>query len=293
MMRQLLVPVALISALFVSGAFAAQITKVKGNKILIKTDGDSVQGGESFYAMSNGKKKAIIRISKIKGDKALGVLVKGKAAAGMTLIPRGAAGTKVAGGRGRSGESTSAEGGDHQRAYWGGVLGYGMDTMNVAVNSSLTNQPIGTAAMSGSGISGKALFDYELFSQIWFRGTSGVEQLNVTGNNICGTGNIQACNAKLMYFTLDLLGRYVFAIGNFRPWLGGGVGLLFPASKSSTALKATSIGTTNVMVIAGGVDYFINPRMYVPISLEYGLLPKSDEVDAHLITFRAGLAIPF
>lgn len=289
MMRQLLVPVVYLSALFASGAFAAQVAKVKGKTVLIKTDGDAVQSGESFYAMADGKRKAVIKISKIKGDKALGVIVKGKAAVGMTLSPRGAGGGKVA----KHSGGSPAEAGDHVRAYWGGLLGYGMDSMNVQVNNSTTNAAIGTAAMSGTGFSAKGLFDYELFSQIWFRGTTGIEQLNVTGNSICGTGNVTACNAKLMYFTLDLLGRYVFAVGNFRPWLGGGVGLLFPAAKSSTALKATSIGTTNVMLIAGGLDYFINPRMYVPVSLEYGLLPKSDEVDAHWITFRVGLAFPF
>jgi outer membrane protein W len=96
-----------------------------------------------------------------------------------------------------------------------------------------------------------------------------------------------------MYGTLDLTARYLFTTGRMRPWLGFGIGLLFPVTKSSTALSASSIGTTNVMQFQGGLDFAVGQTMYVPISVEYGLLPKSDQVDAHWIALRVGLALPF
>jgi hypothetical protein len=169
--------------------------------------------------------------------------------------------------------------------------------MDVRVTNA-TNQDLGTASMSGYGFSAKGLFDYELFPQIWFRGTAGLETFNAEAGSRgsgrdCGPGNSDACNAKLMYLTFDFIGRYVFGQGSFRPWLGGGLGLLFPASKDATALDPASISTTNVIVFAGGFDWFTSPTFYVPVSIEYGLLPKSDEVEASWIALRAGFAVPF
>nr|HMN68419.1 hypothetical protein [Bdellovibrionales bacterium] len=58
-------------------------------------------------------------------------------------------------------------------------------------------------------------------------------------------------------------------------------------------ITGKTFGTTNVIVIGGGLDWFLSPTMYIPVSLEYGMLPKSDEVDAKWIAVRAGLAVPF
>jgi long-subunit fatty acid transport protein len=68
---------------------------------------------------------------------------------------------------------------------------------------------------------------------------------------------------------------------------------LLPISKSATALQANSIATTNVVTVTGGVDWFVTPNLYIPVSIEYGFLPKSDEVEANLIALRIGLAVPF
>lgn len=268
---------------------AAEILKVKGSSVLIDLKGDSPNPGDMFFAVKpDGKRTAIIQISKVKGEKATGKITKGKATEGQTLEAKGAG--KVA----KSSRSDSSSGGmPSGRSYWGAIAGYGMDSMSVNINDSVTNAFRQKGDLSGTGYSIKGLFDYELFSQVWFRGTSGLEMFNVTGSKLCGTGNAQTCDAKINYLTFDFLGRYVFSKGNIRPWAGAGLGLLFPMSKSATALQASSIATTNVMVIAGGVDWFINPNMYIPVSVEYGILPKSDEVEAKWIALRIGFAVPF
>lgn len=284
-------------------AYAAEVVKVKGKGVLVELKGDPAVNGDQFFLIApDGKRRGIIKISKVKGDKAIGKLIKGKAAPGFTLEfkPQKVAG----GGAKKSADTMAAPSMDDgstvaKRSYWGALVGYSRDTMKVAVKTN-TNPPadIGVSEMSGSGFSAKGLFDYELFSQIWFRGTAGIEMFNATGNSICnsssttGVGGVP-CDAKLTYLTFDFIGRYVFGKGSFRPWVGGGLGLLFPASKDSTALDPASISTTNVMVAAGGFDYFTSPTFYIPISVEYGLLPKSDEVEASWIAIRGGFAVPF
>lgn len=278
--------------------FAAEVIKVKGKGVLVELKGDPAVNGDIFYLISpDGKRVGIIKISKVKGDKAIGKLAKGRAEPGFTLEfkPNKTAKASGGGGGGSHMASPSMDDGStsSKRSYWGAMVGFSMDSMSVSVTETGTNKDLGTVAMSGNGYAAKGLFDYELFSQIWFRGTSGIEMLNFAGDSKCGVTNKEACTAKLMYLTFDFIGRYVFGQGSFRPWAGGGMGLLFPASKDATALDPSSISTTNVILLAGGFDYFLSPTMYIPISIEYGLLPKSDEVSANWIAIRGGVAIPF
>ena len=169
-----------------------------------------------------------------------------------------------------------------------------MDKMNVQVNSAtVTGQVKGTAALSGSAFSAMGFFDYEMFPQIWFRGLAGLEGFSVSGASICGSANASDCNASIYYISADFMGRYVFSNGSFRPWLGGGIAMMFPATKSASAVDAASISNTTVLQVAGGFDYFLNKDLFIPVSLEYGLLPKSNEVEATWIELRVGLGIPF
>lgn len=289
-MMRTLVGLILIS-LYALPTFAAQISKIKGRSVLIDLKGDSAAPGDTFYAVSSdGKRKAIIEVGKIKGDKAIGKITKGKPAAGMRLELKPTVTSKHQSGENHASASSSPA---KARAYFGGLFGYARDSMSVNVNSFNTNQFLETVSLSGSGFSGKGMFDYELFQQVWFRGTLGAEMFNASGNARCGTNNAETCDVKFVYLTFDFIGRYVFSQSNFRPWAGGGVSLLFPASKSTSALDESSVTTTSVFVVAGGADFFLSPTMYIPIQVEYGMLPKSDEVEANWIAVRVGVAMPF
>jgi hypothetical protein len=288
MMRNILVLI-LSSLFFCVGAYAADVTKVKGSNALVDLKGEPAAPGDTYFTLgSDGKRRGILQITKVKGDKAIGKITKGKVDIGMTLEKRGGA---TASASGKSRKSADAPTGT---SYWGGMVGLGMDKMSVKVNSSThAGESAGTSAMSGIGYGATGFFDYELFPHIWFRGLGGVEGFNAAGDSRCGAANNSACNASIYYISLDFTARYVFTETTFRPWLGAGVALMFPGSKNSTALDSASISNTSVIQIMGGVDYFINKDMFIPVSIEYGMLPKSDEVDASWIEFRIGLGVPF
>lgn len=288
MFRKLLVCL-YVFTLFSLPAFAAEISKVKGKSVLIDLKGSPANVGDEFYALSsNGKRSGIVKVAKVKGDKAIGRILKGRVQANMSLESKNSSASSSSRTASQTNsKSTPSDG----RSYWGLLLGYGMDSMSVNVNNSSTNVFLEKVDLKGSGFSAKALFDYELFNQIWFRGATGLETFKATGDAKCGTLNQQTCEANISYLSLDFLGRYVFSKGSFRPWLGAGVGLLFPMSKSANAISG--ISTTNVIMIGGGFDIFTSPDFYIPVSVEYGLLPKSDEVEATWIAFRAGFAVPF
>jgi hypothetical protein len=279
-----------ILGLLVGGPlFAGEISKVKGSNALVDLKGDSASPGDMFYTNADGKHKGIIQITKVKGDKAIAKIVKGKVDLGMTTEPRPASAGMAKRRRGGGGGGPASK----DRSYLGVVLGFAMDKMSVQVNDFNTNANIGTANLSGNSFSAMGLFDYRMFTQIWFRGLAGVEGFAVSGTSICGTNNKEACNATIYYLAGDFLARYLFSEGSMRPWLGAGVELMFPASKTSTALNPASIGTTNALQVALGFDWFISRDSYIPFSVEYGLLPKSNEVEATWISVRAGMAFDF
>lgn len=285
-MNRLLIGLSFIFC-FSFNAHSAQIAKIKGKAALIDLQGDSVNPGDRLYAVSpEGKHKALIQIVKLKGSrKAIGKILKGSAEVGMSLESKGSS-TKA------QRNSAPYDGGmpSTSRAYYGGFFGFSMDSMTVNVLNGTTTK---AEALSGNGFSGKGLLDYELIRQVWFRGSAGLEMFNVSGAAGCGPGNNETCDAKINYLSFDFWGRYLFMEGTLRPWVGGGVSLLFPISKSTSALDEGSVTTTSVFGVGAGADFFISPHMYFPFQVEYGMLPKSNEVDASFISIRGGIAMPF
>jgi outer membrane protein W len=263
-------------------AQAADVVKVKGKGVLVNLSGETAQVGDNYYLLnSSGKKIGIIRIVKmIKGDQAIAKLTAGQANPGMILQKRAAGGGTTARRREKGGGGSAYL---QSKSYWGVLGGFSKNSMSV----DLTNGA--NASMSGTGFSVFGMFDYMFFDRVWFRGSAGYEAFNVSGGNACsGT-----CDAQIGYLAFSFMGRYLFTDGSIRPWLGGGFDLLFPATKSSTALESSSVTNAGIFIFAAGADWSISNTMYIPFSVEYGLFPKSASVEASWIAVRAGIAVPF
>lgn len=271
-----------------ASAFAAQVTKVKGKGVLINLSGEAAMPGDKYFLVNSaGKKKAIIQITKVKNGQALGRVTAGHATVGMTLLRKGSDGSGSYSSQSYHPSSRALGNGYlKSRSYWGPMLGYGLDSMDADLNTT----PARSASMSGSAFSVNGFFDYQLFERVWFRGAAGYQGFSVKSSDSCPTGS---CNANVSYLDFTFLGRYLFTDTSFRPWAGAGFDLIFPISKSATALDSGSINTTGVIVITAGFDWSINPKMYIPVSIEYGLFPHSSTVNADWITLRAGVAWPF
>ncbi len=293
-MPKSLKPTLFLSFLFClisSLAQAAQVAKVRGKALLIDTQGEPMAPGDIYYVIDlNGSRKAIIRIAKVKGNRAIAQLGKGRPQVGMSLERRGSQSASAPVSQSRiSDYSAPTSAAD---SYWGAMLGIGFDSMTADIITD-TNLKQGTASTTGTSFSLKGLYDHRLFDRVWFRGLFGIEGLKTEGGNNCGTSTNQACNVDIMYLSADALGRYLFSEQQIRPWVGGGLSLLFPLSKSSTLLQDSSITNTYALLFAAGVDWQISPTMSLPFSVEYGMLPKSDTVEASWIQIRGGVAFPF
>lgn len=272
------------TALFLSNtSYAAQVKAVKGKKILIDMQSETLKNGDVLKIEdASGKSVGLAKVTKVRGGLAEAV-IKGKAEKGFKLTlrpPKG--GSKSAAARPAAPKSSPG----NSLTAWGVMLGYNSATADIKLPTSGT-----TVGLSGSSFSAKVLMDYPLFSWLIFRGLAGLEQFAVGGvsNSECGG----ECTAEISYLSADFWGKINFSQGGFRPWVGAGFDVMFPLAKDSTALDKESITNTSVIALGGGFDWMLSDASYLPFQIEYNLYPSSTEVTASAIALRLGYAWAF
>jgi hypothetical protein len=263
-------------------AEAATITKVSGEQVLIDLQGDSsyAEGGR-YLVMVGDKKRAVVEISKVKGNRAIGKVLKGTAQAEGTLAPL--PGSSSAGTPSRSARSSSRRSrrGASGLTY-GGLIGYGSTSQSVAVTKGGINE---TVSMTGSSFSLKGFGDLPISGEFGLIGRVGIENFGVAGTS----PNLGSVETKIMYLSADLLLRYHLMNGNFKPFPLLGMGLHYPLSKTSGVLDVQRISATTIFFLGGGFNYTLSEKMYIHATAEYGLFPPSNDVKTSLIAVRAGV----
>lgn len=277
-------------------AHADSIEKVRGKQAIIVFDDSEakVGTGDKFFAMDNGKKKALLEVVKFKNGKAVVKILKGKAAEGMEIMAskskaktQDEGGDEQASSNDDSGESEHSEKPKKSARTAGaatlfkdmtiGLLGgYTMDTQTIS-------SPV-SAAMTGSGFSVKGFADIPVTGGLALYARAGAEQFNVQGS---------AYKTEILYAALDLMLKYDFGEGGMHPFAMGGLGLHFPVSKSSNILDVNRISSTTVFYAGGGVNLVIGSNSYVQLSGEYGMFPPSNDVSTSLLAARAGMGFRF
>ncbi|WP_373999420.1 hypothetical protein [Bdellovibrio bacteriovorus] len=289
----------LVFLLGCSSAFAASVSAVKGQKVLITLDGESVMEGDEFFLVNPGttKRTAIIRVKQVKGKKALGEILKGRAASGYTLQAKAA--SKM------SADVTPTEEGEEStprptanvsrvlKDSYGILGGYLMNSMDADVSYKdgfgITQKA--AVKMSGSGFGVGGFYDYVFSPSLVGRGYAAIEQFNVSGTaSSAACSGSSSCDAKINYLSVYGLAKWYPYIGKYRPWIGAGMGYLLAVSKSSTALNESQISTNSVITAAFGTDIQMDRKTYIPVSLEYNMFPASSTVKASQILLKAGWA---
>lgn len=282
-------------------AFAAQVAAVKGKQVLVV--GSNLEKDALYYVVEGGKKKGIIKIVNIKGQKAIATLLKGSALKGASLVFRpGKAKTTTQASNTKNStptesktnydsfspsSSTSSDSSykSTPRKFRGGGLLLSYQMNSASIDFSLT----GTESLSGSSIGFKAFGDYEIYDNLYLRAEFGTMPFNAEG---CGGTCIMAIN----YLGGTLWARYMFGQpeAKTRIWAGANASLVFPLGTGDTnAVNTDDVGSTLTFGFGAGLDYKINEKYYIPVTAEYTLFPPNDEVSASLIQVKAGLGMRF
>lgn len=262
-------------------AFSQVITKVKDQKALLDLQGQPVQEGEEFFGLdSQGKRKSILRIKQIKGDRAVADILKGKADVGQTLQAR----------TGGSGSSSDSENSSHSkksmRPTWGIMGGFAQDKMDASFTYSSTSY---IANMKGNGFTLTGYYDHPLSPNFILRASGGLEQFIGSASmsaSVCGSGTSSSCDVNVLYLSAYGQAKYNLNLSPTKYWVAGGLGYLFPMTKSSNVLDTSKL-TTWAIVPSVGVDIAM-PTGILPIQLDYVLFPDSQTVKANAIVIRAG-----
>lgn len=285
---------------------AAQITNVKDSRVLIVFEGEASEPGTQFFVINQeGKKIGLVEVRKVKGEKAIAEIVKGRAEIGGELIPRSSAPVKKSE---PEAEPKDEENPDEEKPKedkesslrksklaFGALAGYASNSMSLTVQSA-TNSAVKTdATFSGTNFNFKGFLDYEMSKDLNFRSTFGYEPYVVkgtattsSGTYLCNNGASANCQINITYFALDGMGQYNLVKGSKRIWLGLGYSLLVTMSKSIDVPNFSQTGGTNQMLLLGvGADFNLNKTSFIPISVEYGMIP-GDNVKASAYYLRTG-----
>lgn len=268
-------------------AHSGTIQNVKGNRALIVMDGDEFQVADEIFSIdANGKKRAILKVTQVKNGKALTEIVKGKPEIGQTTLSKSAPAMDAA--------SESTVKSKLSNKSWGVLGSFEMDTMSASFTSGTgVSARNVTTSMSGTGFGAYGFYDYPITSSIQAVGIGGIQMYNATGTTAlpdCGNATTKNCNFNITYLNLMGGGKYNFNLGNNRAWVGGGIGFLIAASKSSNVVDTATISTNQLYAFQVGYDMKISAKNYVPFMFEYGLFPTSSTVSASVISLRAGWA---
>lgn len=268
-------------------AEAARITKVSGSSVAIDgNDSDvSLNVGDRYFVMVGGKRKAIVQVTKVKGNRAIGKILKGNAAVNGTLEPAGSSSASASTSKKRKGSSGGVP---YSELTMGVLAGFAMDSQTVNAVSQTNTTVTESISMSGSGFSLKGFGDMPVSGPIGVTARLGIEQFSVKGKASFGEPK-----TDIMYVSADLLLRYLFLEGEFAPFAAAGIGLHFPLSKSSDVLDVQRISSTSVFLFNAGANYALSDSMYLTGLAEYGLFPPSNDVKTSFIAIRGGVGMRF
>ncbi len=281
--------------LVLPSAEASTIDKVSAKQaIVIFDEGETPVAGDKFFALENGKRKAVLEVVQFKNGKAKVKILKGKPKVGMSLAAAGKGKTQAAAEPGDADAEAvdAADGskGKKKRMRNAGaatlfkdmtiglVAGYAMDSQTVSPQGSASR------SMTGSGFSAKGFLDVPVTGSLGLLARFGVEQFNVA---------VESEKTEIMYGAADLLLKYAFSEGNFVPFAMGGLGIHFPISKTSTVLNPNNISPTTVFYGGAGFNFVMGSSSYFQMTAEYGMFPPSNEVSTSLIAIRGGLGFRF
>ncbi len=283
-------------------AQAARVVQSKNGKVLIDLDGAEVAVDQDLFLLNTQNKKvALVKILQVKNGKAIAAVTKGKADGTETLqLPLTT--TKSSAVTEEASTPTARADKNDKKVFYRSESKKASVVLSLMSNSMTTKQADGTlpspnvedVGMKGSTFGITGVLDWPVGRQVSLRGTAGYEPFKAAGTatyRSCDSLNSFECTANINYLSGGGYLRYDFMKAQVLFWVAAGGTIKFPMSKTTTALKQDDIKMTMTYGASAGLDYFINPKYFVPVSLEQQYFLKSDTVDANIMMLRAGFGM--
>lgn len=262
-------------------AHSQEVLNVKDKKALMSfPDEMSVPAvDDEVYATDNGKKVGIIKVTTVKGLRAIGMITKGRANQGMQIEAKGTV---------QKNEPASTKIGES----WAVLGGMSMQSMSAQVTGVGSTA---TTSMSGTNFLIGASYQFPYSKKIVLEGDVFWENYSLTGTITYPPGctSSTSCNVSISYLAGYGLVKYYFLTGKFRAYAFAGMGLLQPISKSSNVLDSNAISFTQNFPLGAGLDWQMNKKYYIPVRIQYNYFMSSSTVTTSAINVIGGFGMNF
>ena len=300
-----LIPTMVFILFFSSISSSIQIMQTKGDKVLLNLEGEVVAINQKVFLLNAANKKiALATITQFKNDRAIAQINKGKSegATSVQMVKSTSTATPTPSPTNNSTNGSETQTSTNEPYRLRGLKISGL--FNLAMNNMTVKQSDGTlpvpnqedVMMNGMSFGASGAIDYPLMTWLTLRGTLGYEPFTASGTSrylSCDSLTSTNCNATMQYLATGGYARYDFTDSKYLVWAGLGGSIKFPIGKSSTALRTDDIKMTFTMALAGGMDYYISNKNFIPVSLEYQLFQSSSTVSASIMLIRAGYGWAF
>lgn len=179
-----------------------------------------------------------------------------------------------------------------KKGYDAGILlsksSYSLD-VDIPVGNSTT-----TASLEASPITYHAYFRMPYNKAFDIVATAGIENYSAIGevtDSSCDGSN--ECITNVNYFSARAMAAYKFHNQDFNPWVGAGVGVMYPSSAESNTVDASTISTTLVVPIGAGLQWIYDRTWSVPAMVNYTYFFGGDGVSTKILAIQAGVAYSF
>lgn len=263
---------------------------------MIDLEGDTATANQNIILINaQNKKVAIAQITQVKNGKAIATVTKGQSQ-GNEKVSFGA-------GKASTPSVTKESGTDTNQVYR--TSSKKMSVVVSLMSNSMTTKQSDAAlptpntedvSMKGSTFGVTGVLDWPVMPSIILRGTFGYEPFKASGTAsrlVCDSLTSNNCSADITYLSGGGYLRYDFTKSRTQFWGAIGGTLKFPMSKTTTALKQEDIKMTMTYSLGLGLDYFLNNKTFIPVSIEQQMFLKSDTVSAAIMVIRVGYGQAF
>ncbi len=277
-----------IFMLFAHTAWSAQVLKIKGNKALLDNSDQSLYKGSEYNTINRqGQNSAVIQIQALKGNRAIGIITRGKTAPGQELRARTENSFDY-----KTAAAPTSNQSPAIRSHYGLLAGLNYSQMKVSFTDG------DSVSMTGNGLTFRGFYQMPVLSSVMARIALGYVPLTAKGTAsaaACGTTTLTAdCSTNINYLEVEGMAQYNLSEQSSRFWLGIGFSFLSALSKSSNAINESKVSSNQMILFALGYDYTLSSTMYIPINFEYGYFPSSTSgVTASMMLINTGLGMSF
>jgi len=266
---------------------AQTVVSIKNGRVLLDAGSVALSPGDPVVTLdSQNKRRSILKVRQVRGTKATADIVRGQPAAGHTFIKPKRTNAKRA--RPDSGETAVTM--NRKQAY-GFTGSLAMNSMSIP--NFQRNPNTYSLKMEGTNFGVGGFYDYKLNDTFSARAHATLEMFDIKGSSgDCTNPNVPECTVKFTQLGTYGTINYQFSPAPYRFWVGGGGGLFVYLSKDSAVLDTDKFFFNSMLMAATGLDYSLNRTTFIPVSLEYQIIPDK-EAGVTALVLRAGWGMSF